>query len=146
VSGVTDPASPYFKDGQWGWDGTVWRKLPLVWGISDGIGTQLFLANAVGGVDTLSSTAVPAGEVHVIETIGCTDLTNVPTYNLIQTVKDGIGLILADLVQSAANRYTYWNGRITLWPGDYIACTFYGAVAGDDLYVRFGGYKMLIAE
>jgi len=146
MPGITDPAEPYFKDGAWGWDLTQWRKLAMVFGFSAGLGEQIYDADADAGTNVLNGTVVPAGQVWVIEFISCTNRQRICTYILHTVVKSGITVAIYEGVQAAADRYTIWSGRITLAAGDYVSCHYYGCTAGDDLLLRYGGYKMYIAE
>jgi len=146
MPGVTNPAEPFFKDGAWGWDLTEWHKLPMVWGYSAPAGEQLYDAASAGGNVTLQGTAVPAGQLWVIETICCTDRDTVTTYNLISCTAAPGTIMLDESVQPAADRYTFWSGRLTLAAGHKVQVVFYGTVLNDRLLVRYSGYKMYIAE
>lgn len=65
---ITQPTEEYFKDGGWGWDGTRWRKLPMIWGFTDRLVEGLSGAAVGGGDATVGTTAVPSGEVHSVQT------------------------------------------------------------------------------
>lgn len=63
---ITDPTEAYFKDGQWTWDGTQWRKQPLLFGYSDVYDERISNINVPAGTVTQTFSAVPAGEVWVV--------------------------------------------------------------------------------
>jgi len=66
MSGPTNPIEVYFDKGQWGWDGTLWRKLNLTWGYNDRLFDQTVNADCAAGDVTLNHTAVPTGGVWVV--------------------------------------------------------------------------------
>ena len=146
MSGVTDPASPYFKDGQWGWDGTVWRKLPMVWGYSALYAERKSNLSATAGTNVLVGSTVPAGEVWVVEVIGAFDVNTAPS-RISFAVTDGT--TAAPLYRDETPILyvaSQWTGRVTLPAGCYIQVAFFTCVLNDDLYADFWGYKMKIAE
>lgn len=146
MSGPTNPTEAHFDKGLWGWDLTQWRKLSLLWGISANLGATVYDLDADPGTNTLSSLTVPAGQVWVVESAAMVDRNTVTTYNLLTAYKSGQPIVMLEGVQPAIDRYVYWNGRITLWEDDYLSANFYGCNAGDDIVMRYGGYRMYIAE
>jgi len=146
MSGVTDPASPYFKDGQWGWDGTVWRKLPLVWGYYDRYAERVVDDTADAGTNWVSSTVVPAGSVYVVQALAAVDLTSAMTSALLSAIDGTYGYNLAVAGALAAGVPILWSGEVVLKQGDQITATYRGCTLNDDLELMVWGYKMKIAE
>jgi len=107
---------------------------------------QVYEPDATAPTDQLDGTVVPAGQVWVVESISCTDRHRVTTYNLLSVVKSGITLSIAEGIQPAADRFVFWCGRVTLKEGDRVVANFVGTVAGDDLLLRYCGYRMYVAE
>lgn len=143
---ITDPNEPYFKDGIWGWIGSVWHKLAMVWGYSDRYLEREMNFNAAAGTDTLTFSVVPAGEVWYIQGICATDaITNI-TYTLIRVNGDGIDLWLHKKLAPAASETAEYHNPVILKENDFIDVYFSGTVAGDDILAWAWGYKMLIAE
>ena len=62
-----------------GWIGSAWQKAPLTLGYSAKIDEQVADTSAAAGSNTLSGTAVPSGEVWVIQAACASDLNNDPT-------------------------------------------------------------------
>jgi len=146
MSGVTDPASPYFKDGQWGWDGTVWRKLPMVWGYSGRWAEHQEDLNATVTYDSLTFTAVPPGEVWVLQAVDAWDVNSDPSRIQFSVTGDGVTTRLQHTLTPGISIPVYWTGTVVLKEGDRVLVGFYGTVAGDDLHANVRGYKMAIAE
>jgi len=67
--GITNPTEEYFKDGGWGWDGTRWRKLALVWGYTDRLAVRVDHTKVGAGDYAMDFAAVPAGEIWVLNTV-----------------------------------------------------------------------------
>jgi len=146
MSGITDPKEAYFKDGIWGWDGAAWHKLPMVWGYSDHLAGLAAKYGAELGADDVLGTPCPAGEVWIVESIDAHDSrTNLTLIQLF--VYDGVGAALVEEGDPAdADRHIYWTGRITLHPGDLVYAHYIGTTINDNLYLRWWGYKMKVAE
>jgi len=168
MTGITDPSEEYFKDGLWGWatntweklissggslvtalhgwDGSVWRKLPLVFGFSN---ILAFRTSAVisGANGYIYSAAVPAGEIWVVTNIGVADIVTATTRNRIAIRHSGTNLAIADVVDAfGIALYATWSGHAYLGYQDLIRADFAGGLAGDVCYIDVIGYKMLIAE
>jgi hypothetical protein len=190
MSGITNPAEEYFKDGTWawdpigkvwkklildpvtdrlvidhpgdievvqpvpndlrvgnyGWDGSAWRKLPLVWGYSDNWLEKLVNSNADAGTNYLDSAVVPAGEVWI--------LTNINAH----AIQAGLSMITMGPLRGATSYYAFQKTspganeqvgghcNIVLKAADKVRGAFTGCAAGDDIYLILSGYKMKIAE
>ena len=142
MAGITNPTEEYFKDGTWGWDGTQWRKLGLLFGYSDRLADQVVNDNASAGTNTLTGTTVPAGEIHVVQMVAATDYNNDTTRIQIRANGGTVTMPLADELTVTAGHWVTNTANIVLKAGDYLDCNFYGCTAGDDLYLRWWGYKM----
>ena len=146
MPGVTNPAEAFFKDGNWGWDGTVWRKLPMVWGYSEHYAERKLNLNAAAGTNVLNGSVVPAGEVWVLEICGAFDVNTAPS-RMIFTVTDGVTFAPFYRDDTPVVYVTSsWTGRIALTEGCYVQVVFFDCVLNDDLYVDLWGYKMKVAE
>lgn len=145
MSGITNPAEEYFKDGGWGWDGSVWRKLPLLWGYSGVYAETKTDVNATVTFDSLQTTNVDAGEIWVITNIQAHDEDTVLT-RIELSVYDGAGYQRIKIVASPAVFVGLdWQGHLVLAVGQHIYCGYEGTVANDNIHLHVRGYKMLIA-
>jgi len=146
MSGITSPAEPYFKDGIWGWDGTVWRKLSQLWGYSDQYAEVAEETVSADGNVSLYLSTVPAGEIWVVEFVTFRNRdTAIPE---IQGYLDGTS---ADIrfyhnLNVVAGTYYTWAGTVRMKEGDRIAGFFGGCVTNDVVRLQAMGYKMKIAE
>lgn len=146
MPGITDPTEAYFKDGTWGWDGSLWRKLPLVWGYSALAGEALSNTNLGAGTNYLNGTAVSAGEVLVVRQVSLRYIGTVPT--LIECQSFGtLGYpVLLHQPSPVSTQWYYEPCFEILVAGDYMRAYVAGATAGNNFYFRYSGYKMKIAE
>ena len=143
--GITNPGEEYFKNGGWGWDGSQWCKLPLVWGYSDCYAELLTEDNAVAGNNYLAGTTVPAGEVWVVT---CFSMWNANTVTLATSggIYDGATTIsVHSELSPAAGETVEWNGFICLKEGDRMRASFFTCALNDNIRATFLGYKMAVA-
>ena len=146
MDGVTNPAEAFFKDGAWGWDGTKWRKNPLIWGYSDAYCVRLAEDDADAGVNVLSADAVPAGIVRTITSIVCLDENTAITYLQSGFSRGATFILIGRYYPTAAGEVASWVCNIVLKEGDILSLTFAGCGALDNLRAYFSGYDMSIIE
>ncbi len=146
MSGITNPAEPFFKDGGWGWDGTLWRKLPITWGYSGIIREVVVNTEAAVNTNHLLGAIVDTGEVWVINSICGVNQTTAPSRVIIRTFEAPDYFNIVSFETVALSEYVNWSGFLPLAAGDRVCVSFYTCVAGDDLYATIFGYKMKIAE
>jgi len=144
--GHTDPALPTFKGGTHGWDGTQWRKLPLLWGYSD----RWYECGAWmgdGATEMGSTSAVPPGYIYILQKAAAMDLNSAPSSICIRLYTDGggYGMVGQDL-SPVQGKYLIVDGPMVLKEGDYVTAVFGGTTNLDELRLRVWGYKMAIAE
>ena len=144
MTGITNPTEEYFKDGTWGWDGTQWQKLGLIFGYYDRLAGQVVNDNASAGNNTLTGNPVPAGEIHVIQAVSVVDITSNVTRIYLRANAGAISCIIADEYSVTAGHWVIALPNIVMKAGDYLSCIFYDCTAGDDLYLRWWGYKMKV--
>ena len=145
MPGITNPTEEYFKDGNWGWDGTRWRKLNLVFGYYDTTAELLSNLNADSGQNLLTGTVVPAGYVYVIQAAHAFDNTTDITQIIITAVVSGIAVYMVLENPAGIGIPVVWVGQITLKAGDRMRASFYSCTAGDDIYFAYCGYKMMVS-
>jgi len=138
----TSPAEQYFGRGQWGHDGTQWRKLRLLFGYTDTLRIRKVEANAVAGTNVLESSAVPAGEIWVVSLVRGWDAISAVGTSNIGVVTGGVNYPLDDQVAPAAGADARFTGSLVLKEGDKLRFTVWGATAGDVLYLIGLGYEM----
>jgi len=126
------------------YDGSAWRKSNLLWGYNDTIGQALSNTNLSVGTNLLDSTAVPEGEVWVVNLVAIMYVGTSPTN--IQVAVDTYGVGIACLFQllPTSARWYMISGNFVIDEGQKITGRVDGATAGDDLYFRYIGYKMKI--
>lgn len=168
MGGITNPAEEYFKDGIWGWatnkweklisysgrlytalhgwDGTVWRKLPLVWGYSQRHTSSEFDAAEGAGDANAVIDEVDAGEVWVIEAVAVIH-NAAANKDTTAYVSDGVAAIyLLPTADIAPDLWRVWTGRMTLAEGDRVGAFAFAPGAGVKVTLHAWGYKMKIAE
>lgn len=146
MSGITNPAEAFFKDGVWGWNGTAWHKLPLLFGYSEPFYFSDRDTNATADWDTLTTGAVPAGEIWIVTSISARDdnsnITQIAIFH-----SDGVSNnIVAQVFPTVAEQCVIFTGWLVLSKDDTIWAGFTGTVLNDDIYLNASGFKMKIAE
>lgn len=143
---VTQIAAADLTPGVMGWDGTQWRKLPIVWGYSDRYVESLSEVNVVAGSHTLSFTAVPAGEVWVINGVSAFCSTANPA-DIQLTLRLGGSNCFLHVQQTVVGWQTELaTGSFVLKEGDYVRVVFSTCILNDDIYAQAFGCKMKVAE
>lgn len=142
--GPVQPTEPYFNKGLWGWDGSQWRKLALLWGYRDRYAERKYVADGVAGDNTLQTTAVPEGYVYVVQAVSVVDVSNAPTAVQINACSASVFACLKSDGSPAANVPTFWTGEVCLKKDDYIRGFLTGVTLNDDLVLDVWGYKMAV--
>jgi len=143
--GITDPAQEYFKDGGWGWTGTAWVKLGLLWGYYDRLAEDLGDLNPGAGSYTKYSTAVPAGEVHVIRGISYMNNSGARGALDFRAYFGALFTFLYAAPVPGASTPHFISCDFVLKEGDRVRVNQASVVAGDDIYSAVWGYKMKVA-
>lgn len=138
-------AADYLRTQLHGWDGSAWQKLNLLWGYSDRYAERKVNTDAAAGTNTLDFTAVPAGEVWVVNSIAAVDQNSAITAIWITANLAGVNYFLLVQASPVAGTWYFWNGNIVMKAGDYIQVFFLGTVLNDDIDARACGYKMKVA-
>ena len=141
---ITNPAEIYFKDGQWGWDGTQWRRLNLLWGFYDRLVARAYTESATAGTNTLAISAVPTGQVYVATSLAAVDLNNAPTYIALVLIAGGVEYQLLRTAAPAAGVVVSLQGQIVAKAGDVLRANLGGCTLNDDIYFWVAGYIMQV--
>ena len=142
MTGITNPTEEYFKDGIWGWDGTQWRKLSLLFGYSGPYSEAPYNTNLPAGVSNLAGSTVPAGEVWVVQGMLATVISSTCT-DLRFGFWNGADIIICKQVLSPTSGQFYdYQGMLVLAAGYYPLIRVYNMTAGDDAFLYIWGYKM----
>lgn len=142
--GPTNPTEAYFDKGLWGWDGSVWRKLGLVWNYEDTLAVAASNLSAAAGQNVLDTAAFGAGFVYVVQAIVGIDITSAPSQIRLLVVSDGNFVPLKQVATPGVDTPVEWTGHITLKAGDKVRVRFQGCTLNDDLWVYVLGYKMAV--
>lgn len=142
--GIRNPTEEHFERGLWGYDGTQWRKLRMLWGYSDRYAEEKTTAAPSDASHNLGTTAVPAGEVWVVESL--------VAYFVGGTVAaiwggPNDGSTTARFFYSATvvqNTVYSLLGPYVLKEGDSIIARFVSCVGVTGIYLTVWGYKMAI--
>lgn len=146
MPGITNPAEAYFKDGLWGWDGSVWRKLPLLWGYSDTLTEHKASTNVSAGDASKNFSVVTSGEIWVIASfVAWSDQANISTIEFYLDDGEDNQLICRE-VYSTAEVTVKAPVPLYVPPGGRLRVTFKDCALNDDIYATVTGYKMKIEE
>lgn len=144
--GITNPAEEYFKDGVWGWDGTVWHKLGLIWGYSAAWAEDLSVAMTSDASFVGDSGVVLADEVWIIQHAAFANHTGARGMARIWLMGSAHQTPLVWTLTPARYEPVVWSGAVTLTVGDYIRMEQQSCLTNDVIYAGVWGYKMKIAE
>jgi len=145
MSGPTDPAETYFDKGLWGYDGTVWRKLPLLWGYTDRLAERAFNLDAAAGANTLSLDAVPAGEVWSVSLLTVVNWTSAVSSITVQLFEGANDYYLGLRGATAAVVSVEIQGPVIAKAGDILRVNMGGCTLHDVLAFYVNGYKMAVS-
>ena len=145
MSGPTNPTEEHFDKGQWGYDGTLWRKLNLTWGYNDRWLEQVVVAPAPAGWNFLETAAVPAGYVYVAHVVvGVDQITN-PAEILFGINVGGSRYYFNRQPAPGVNVYAFWTANQVFKSTDKGVVAIGGVVLNDSLVAQWWGYKMKVA-
>lgn len=146
MQGITDPAEPFFKDGQWAWDGTLWRKLPITWGYSAPFVVDATDTGVTAASHSLYSGGVDTGEVWVIHTMWAVNYMTVITHISLSIVRDEVEYPISQTLTPVVGVGKEWSGTIVLAEGDQVTAYFKDCALNDDIRFSCSGYKMKVTE
>jgi len=142
MSGPTDPAEGHFDKGLWGFDGTVWRKLQLLFGYHSIYRELVTVAHVGDGTYWHKLTAVPANELWVINSI-VTAANKAAAGMCALSVYEGASFYHVKAVPSlAANTSLDVTGSFVLSVGMQVACYYNTLAANATVNLYALGYKM----
>ena len=145
MTGITNPTEEYFKDGLWGWDGTQWRKLSLLFGYSGPYSESPSNTNLPAGDSNLAGSTVPAGEVWVVQGMMGEVISSTCT-ELRFGFWNGAAIIICKQVLAPVSGQLYdYQGMLILAAGYYPLILLYDMTAGDYAYLNIWGYKMKVS-
>jgi hypothetical protein len=145
MAGPTNPIEEHFDKGQWGFDGTLWRKLNLLWGYNDRWLEQVVNLAAPLGWAYLDSAAVPPGYVYIAHaTAGVNQVTN-PAHVAHGINIGGARYWFNTVPTPGINVYACWTAVQVFKVGDKGTVGFEGCAAGDILVAQWFGYMMKVA-
>jgi hypothetical protein len=130
----------------YGWDGALWRKLPLLFGFS---------ANWDESLNETSTSSpwykylsvVPAGEVRILQALSLANQTRATTNVFLQVNRMSGGQLCVGF-SAALPQYAplLFTGAVLLAAGDRIFLYMGGSQIGDSITGCVSGYKMKITE
>jgi hypothetical protein len=121
--------------GPHGWISGAWQKNPLLLGYS-GDDTQASInLNAVAGINVLALTAVPAGEIWIIQAIAAKDANNIVGTLTLQCVANGTPVPLISKAAPAVNEFVCWTGALVIKAGSFVRAVYTGVILNDDLEI-----------
>jgi len=142
--GPTNPSEEHFHRGLWGFDGSVWRKLQLLFGFGGVVEEEVVDDNLDAGGNGIQGANVPSGEIWIVQVASIQYLGTSP--NNLQIFCGGLGGDVRLLYEkSPVNGVWYcWSGSAILQEGNGVHGYVGGATAGDTLKLRYAGYRMEI--
>jgi hypothetical protein len=145
INGYLNVRLPYIEEIQansYGWVANNWQKQPMVLGFSDTKSEVVSQLGVPAGNNTLIGSVVPDGEYWNIVAIAAQNTVSKNSQTLVYVRIGGVDIYLVIVSPSVANQIIIFLGQLLLGPGDTIKTLFTGCVAGDNLYLRYGGMRI----
>jgi hypothetical protein len=146
MPGITNPNEKYFKDGLWTFNGSVWRPQTQMFGVRDAVAEAINVASAPTNPYTLSFTAVPTDELHVVTFVSASNWTDASFSAIVIASINGVTLNLKRADGITTGLQLEFSGWVVLTPGDRMQIFFANGAVGDNLKGWLAGFKMMIAE
>jgi len=129
-----------------GWDGSAWRKLPLVWGYSDRWVEYVTSTASGGGNASVDSAAVDTGLVHVLQF--CAVRHNAGANKHVEAYLKSLTEYIPLFQDLAAVTDTWYPFTVNgvLKATDRVSAIVVAPGDGKAIYLRMWGYKMKVAE
>jgi len=125
-----------------GYDGTLWRKLPLLWGYTDRFTQVLSETKSGDGQYSRSSTAVPPGYIHILQIAWIKNESGARGPMYFRPYNGSDYLPVAGLLAPAQNEIATLNGPIVLKPGDFVNLAQDSCLNGDAIMAGIWCYTM----
>ena len=127
-----------------GYDGTVWRKLPMLWGYTDRYLVSQQNVSDVAATYVVDLPAVDSGEVWRVLGVGVWRDTVAGQYARL-TVAVGVpGTDIEDIDVPAIGRFYNNSRELVLRSGDNIRVQYIASVVGEIVITTAWGYKMKV--
>lgn len=143
--GITSPSEQHFDKGLWGWTGSVWAKLAMLFGYTSRWAERV--TDQASGVETIdvTTTVVPAGYIYVLQACSAINVGSACASVLMRVLGGGAycGILYQGTPIIAAP--DCWSGEIVLAAGDSVTARFVTCADGDNCYLDVRGYKMAVA-
>lgn len=130
-----------------GWISSAWQKDPIRFGPSGIITEAINNTTLSAGSNTLASTAVPSGELHVITNLAVMYSGTVSGVTMtIQMNHDGSGYQIFYQNSITSGQYYDKQGWWVLDASDNIQLIINSATLNDDAYLRLIGFRIDIDQ
>lgn len=144
MPGITNPAEEHFDKGLWGYDGSAWRKLALLWGYTDRYSEDLGGTKSGAGQYVGTGTSVPAGEVWTVNFVTLRNQTGSRGAGLLMVHDGSLYYRFAYEASSTQSIPLIFTGSLPLKEGDYIQVRMDACSDNDVLQAGVWGYKMAV--
>lgn len=115
-----------------------------LWAYDDRYAEDLSGTKSGAGTYQQASTAVPAGEVWVIEHMFGLNNTGARGLLVLGAITGGVFYRLAQNLTPATAELVSWTGHLTLKEGDTVRFDQYSCSNGDSMFGGVWGYKMKV--
>ncbi len=144
MTGITDPAEAYFKDGIWGFHSGAWQKLAMVWGFSSQYLEKQADTVQGAGARTLPFTTCPVGVARVILGFSAYDNTTLVDRIVLEVVTGGVTYVVHQGVLVPINQTVDMPVPLVLVNPNVPTVIFVGCGAGDTVIANAWGYDMAL--
>ena len=146
MSGITNPAERYFKDGLWTFDGTVWRPQSQMFGVRTRYAEVKSTGAATVGLNTFNTTAVPAGIIQVVTAATWVNWSHACGPVIFSLIAGAVQPMLNMQPTVAAGVTGAFVGWIVMTAGDLLRVEMYNCTLNDGIACSFAGFQFKSAE
>lgn len=143
---VRQTVASYLVNSGYGWTGSAWRKLPMLWGYSSHFAESVTGTASGAGDAATSTTAVSAGEVFVLQHITATH--SAATAKVLYSTVDvgAVSMAMSHELSAIPGLTYFWSGSLLLPEGAQVKAGVVSPGDGKQVVLTVWGYKMSIAE
>jgi len=118
----------------------------LIFGYKDRYAEKIDWTMA-GASETKSTTAVPAGEIWILNSLSIRNINGAATNFTVFLAVAAVEYVTCAWASGyVAYQTLYWNGSIVLKEGDNVRFLVTAAAAGENIEARIWGYKMKLSQ
>ncbi len=131
---------------QMGWDGSAYRRQPLIWGYSGTFRSNVVGTAATAGTYDLDGGLVPPNNVAVVTSLWSWQTSGIQRVGALMVVLGGLLHVLKKETPTAITYPITKEGQWILRDNDSVKARFYGTAVGEAFEMGCSGYLLSLAQ